>query len=307
MKILILVDKFDWAYHSIAKSLCKYNKTDISFSILPIKKGEKQIKKVYKNYDLFYVMGFQTFDKVSFLPKSKTIVGVHSCHSWDNKKTTPTKVVYPDKKLIKHLNSFLRVNVVSEYLYDIFKHSGLNDIYCTSNGVDSNIFIPQKNNNKEFTIGYSGTATHDWRKGTTEFIIPAADLSGVKVNLAMRSTGSHIPLEEMPSFYNTLDAYVCASASEGFSLSVLEAASCGVPIISTKITGCTELITDGDNGFFVDRNVADISEKINMMKDCNLRNAMSKNIRKDVVNFHCWNKKIHNWINFFKGDHGGQG
>jgi len=303
MKILVLVDSLNWAYHSIAKSLCKYNVDDsVFFDVLPIKGGISNIKKSYKKYDLFYVMGFQTFKKLGFLPKNKTLIGIHSCHSWDNKKTTPTNIVYPDNELVDHLNSFLRVNAVSKYLYDVFKKKGVKNIYCTPNGVDSNIFIPlKKNNNKEFTIGYSGTSTHDWRKGTTEFIVPAAKMSGVKVNLAMRSTGSHIPLEEMPSFYNTLDAYVCASSSEGFSLSVLEAASCGVPIISTKITGCTEIINHGCNGFFVDRDIRDISEKIDIMKDLKLRESMSNNIRRDVVENHCWSKKIDKWIIFLKG------
>ena len=38
----------------------------------------------------------------------------------------------------------------------------------------------------------------------------------------------------MPKFYNKLDIY-CASSSEGFSLSVLEASATGIPVISTKV------------------------------------------------------------------------
>ena len=303
MKILLLIDKVNWAYHSIAKSLCIFNtEKDISFDIMPIKGGIDDIKKVYKKYDLFYVMGFQTFKKLGFLPSKKTMVGIHSCHSWDNKKTTPTHMEYPKPELVEYLNSFLRVNAVSFYLYELFRQTGVKNLYYTPNGVDSNIFVPiEKRNNNEITIGYSGTKTHDWRKGITKFIIPAAKKSRVKINLAMRSTGSHISMEEMPSFYNTLDAYICASASEGFSLSVLEAASCGVPIISTKITGCLELVKHGENGLFVDRNIEDISKAIDIMKDYEFRNFMSKNIRRDVVNYHCWSKKINMWTDFFKG------
>ena len=45
MRILLLVDKLNWAYHSIAKSLCKYNTDDnIYFGILPIKGGIDKIK-----------------------------------------------------------------------------------------------------------------------------------------------------------------------------------------------------------------------------------------------------------------------
>ena len=304
MKILILIDKPNWAYHSIAKALCKYNRSNLCLlSILPIKKGIEEIERVYKQYDLFYVMGFQTYEKVKFLPKNKTMVGVHSCHSWDNKQTTPDNIVFPDSKVLEYLNSFLRVNVVSKYLYDIFREAGVSNLYCTPNGVDSNIFIPIQNRvDHNFTVGYSGTKSHDWRKGITEFIIPSAKKSNVKINLAMRATGSYIKLEEMPSFYNTIDVYICASLSEGFSLSVLEAAACGVPIISTKITGCTELIRDGINGFFVDRNISDISDKINILKNNkSLREEMSKSMREDIVLYHCWSKKSDQWIKFFMG------
>lgn len=302
MKILILVDKPNWAYHSIAKSLCKHNADESCFlNVISIKNGVDKIKREYKKYDLFYVMGFQTYKKIEFLPKNKTMVGIHSCHSWDNKKTTPTNIVKPDKTTVAFLNTFLRVNAVSKYLYDLFNEAGVERLYYTPNGVDSKLFVPHDNLREGFTVGYSGTKTHDWRKGISEFIIPAAEKAGVKVNLAMRVKGDTIPLEEMPAFYNTLDAYICASASEGFSLSVLEAASCGVPIISTRVTGCTELVVDCENGLFVDRDVDDIVEKINMLKNDQYARWMGANMRMHIEKYHCWSKKIDNWINFFLG------
>lgn len=303
MNILILTDKPNWAFDSIAKNLVKHNADeDVKLFIFSIKGREKKIKKIYKKYDLFYVMGFKTYDRINFLPKDRTMVGIHSCHSWDNKKTTPTNRVKPDRATMAFLNTFLRVNAVSKYLYDLFKEAGVEKLYYTPNGVDSKLFLPHDNLREGFTVGYSGTKTHDWRKGISEFILPAAKKAGVKVNLAMRVKGETIPLEEMPAFYNTLDAYICASASEGFSLSVLEAASCGVPIISTRVTGCTELIKNSENGLFVDRNVDDIVEKINVMKDWEFRNFMSKNIRRDIVKYHCWSKKVDKWIKFFRGE-----
>ena len=303
MKILLLVDKPNWAFHSIAKNLIKFNTdTDLNLSWHAIKGQEKNIKKIYKKHDLFYVMGIGNYERINFLPKKATMIGIHSCHEWDHKKTLPTRRVKPDKKTIDYINSFLRSDAVSKYLYDLFKECGAERIYYTPNGVDSDVFSPSGDIPKEFTIGYSGTKTHDWRKGITEFIIPAAKKANVKVNLAMRATGTHIPLEEMPSFYSTLSAYVCASASEGFSLSVLEAASCGVPIISTKITGCIELIEDGYNGFLVDRTIQSIADKISVLKnDSQRRKKMSKNMRESIVKYHSWDKKINYWLKFLRG------
>jgi len=303
MKILLLTDKPNWAYHSIAKSLCKYNTDkDVDISVMHIKKNISSIKKKYKKYDKYLVMGWQNYDLVSFLPKKNTLIGIHSHHAWDNKKTKPDKDVSPPRDLVKLLNSFRAVNAVSNKLYNLFKKSGVNNIYYTPNGADSNVFKPKGNkSDNEFYVGYSGSKSHDWRKGVSKYIVPATKKSGAKIKIAMLSTGNYVPLEEMPSFYSNLHVYTCASSSEGFSLSVLEAASCGVPIITTKVGGMKELIEDGKNGFLVDRDLGAISEKISLLKnDRDLLISMSKNMRRSVEKKWCWSKRTKDWVEFLK-------
>lgn len=303
MKILLLIDKPNWAYHSIVKSLIKYNTDrDVFIDVMPIKKNIPSIKKRYKKYDKYLVMGWQTYDLVKFLPKKKTLIGIHSHHSWDNKKTQPGKDVPPPKELVKFLNEFRAVNAVSNKLYNLFKKSGVNSIYYTPNGADSNIFKPKSNKSyKRFYVGYSGSKSHDWRKGVSKYIIPSTKMSGAKIKIAMLSTGNYVPMEEMPSFYGDLHVYVCASSSEGFSLSVLEAASCGVPVITTRVGGMKELIEDGNNGFLVDRNVDSISKKITLLKnDRDLLLSMSKNMRNSIKEKWCWSKRSKDWIDFLK-------
>ena len=184
----------------------------------------------------------------------------------------------------------------------MFKKSGVNSIYYTPNGADSNIFKPKSNKSyKRFYVGYSGSKSHDWRKGVSKYIIPSTKMSGAKIKIAMLSTGNYVPMEEMPSFYGGLHVYVCASSSEGFSLSVLEAASCGVPIITTRVGGMKELIEDGKNGFLVDRDVNSISDKIALLKnDRDLLNLMSKNMRNSIKESWCWSKRVKEWMIFLK-------
>ena len=105
----------------------------------------------------------------------------------------------------------------------------------------------------------------------------------------------------MPKFYNKLDAYICASSSEGFSLSVLEACATGIPVISTKVGGCEDLIQDNYNGFLVDRDVNAIKEKIQFLKENpNINIDMGKNNRKTIENYWSWETKVEAWINFIK-------
>ena len=302
MKALLLVDKPNWAYDAIAKAITKYNKdTDVSLDTMPIKGNEKKVNKAAGKYDRILVMGYQTFDRLD-ISKEDVMVGIHSAHSWDDKKTTPDKDVTPPRKLIEKLNGFQRVNAVSRRLYKQFRDAGVKKIYYTPNGADTEIFKPGYKENKKMTVGYSGSKAHDWRKGVSEFIIPAAKKAKAETRLAMLSTGTHLPLDKMPSFYQSLNAYICASSSEGFSLSVLEAASCGVPVISTRVGGCVDLIRDGVDGFLVDRNVDAFADKISLLnKNVSLRVSMSKSIRDRVVRDFCWSKQTQGWIDFIKG------
>jgi glycosyltransferase involved in cell wall biosynthesis len=51
---------------------------------------------------------------------------------------------------------------------------------------------------------------------------------------------------------SALDVFVLPSTREGFSRSILEAMSCSLPIIATKISEIEEAITDKQNGILVD-------------------------------------------------------
>lgn len=303
MKVLLLADRLNWSYHSIAQSLAKYNiDPDVHLKPMHIKGNEKEIKKKYKKFDQTLVMGWQTYDRISFLDKSTTLIGVHSHHGWDERKTTPERDVNPPRKLIKFLSKFKRVNTVSKRLYNLFRKNGLHSVYYTPNGVDTQLFdCPNRSPHDNFTIGYSGSKAHDWRKGISRFIQPAADKAKVKCEIAMLGSGSYIPLEDMPKFYRKIDCYVCASSSEGFSLSVLEAASCGCPIISTRVGGTEELIRHGGNGFLVDRSIKDIVKHIRILKkDPQLFTQMSIDMRQYVMENYGWDKRTKDWIDFLK-------
>ena len=141
MKILLLPDKINWAFHSIALALRKYNKDpDVKISIAPIKGNVPRIKRRYKRYDRFLVMGWQNYKLVKFLPKHSTFVGLHSHHSWDKRRTTPEKDVVPPGRLIDLLSSFKGVNAVSLRLFNLFKKGGVHNLVYTPNGVDTQLF-----------------------------------------------------------------------------------------------------------------------------------------------------------------------
>jgi glycosyltransferase involved in cell wall biosynthesis len=58
--------------------------------------------------------------------------------------------------------------------------------------------------------------------------------------------------EDVTPAYHAIDAYLCASDSEGVSNSVLEAMACGVPVITTNVGDHGILVRDGIEGVVVE-------------------------------------------------------
>ena len=56
-------------------------------------------------------------------------------------------------------------------------------------------------------------------------------------------------LENMTSFYQQIDCYVCTSMHESFGLVGLEAMAYGIPVIAANIDGLPEVVTHEYNGF----------------------------------------------------------
>ena len=327
-RILIVCDQPNWAYHAIAKALIKHNHdTSLDFDVAHMKGGGVPLlKKVHRDYDLVFVMGWQNLvqprkgisrilaqlfpplkrrliERLSFLDPEKTITGIHSHHAWDGQETQPDKDISPPQHLINFLQQYEGVNAVSQRLYELFHQAGLTNVVCTPNGADVGLFTPRADISLDgpLRVGFSGNKRHDWRKGITEFIEPACDLPGVELKLAMRQDGHYVPLEEMPQFYNEIDVYLCASSSEGFSLSVLEASACGRPTISTRVGGSEELIINGVNGFLVDRDVRAIREKIEyFLAHRDKVREMGMANRGIVEQNWSWERRAPAWISFIK-------
>lgn len=64
-----------------------------------------------------------------------------------------------------------------------------------------------------------------------------------------------IPNSELMDFYkNTqVDLFINVSDSEGIPVSMMEALSFGIPVIATNVGGTSEIITDGVNGFLIEK------------------------------------------------------
>ena len=83
------------------------------------------------------------------------------------------------------------------------------------------------------------------------------------------------------------DCFFLPSFQEGLTLSIIEAMTFGLPVITSTARGNRDLITDGVNGFVADpRDYKTFANKISiLMDDKNLQKEMSKANKKDCQNY----------------------
>jgi glycosyltransferase involved in cell wall biosynthesis len=87
-------------------------------------------------------------------------------------------------------------------------------------------------------------------------------------------------------YYPSADAFVLPTAYETFSLVTFEAASSGLPLLVTRVSGVEEILVDGRNGWFVDRDADVIAERLRRLRDDSaLRQTMGENARSSAAAF----------------------
>lgn len=177
-----------------------------------------------------------------------------------------------------------------------------------SSGVDINYFKPSKTIKKKYDLIMHSRMLVD--KGVLDLISAIKELKKRKIylkilllgnpdskNLASISKKQLIAwskekiIEWQPAkknikkYIQSSKIAILPSYREGFPKSLLEAASCGLPLISNNVTGCKEICIDGYNGLLVEVNdYLSLSKKIKyLMSNHKLMTKMGRNSRELVV------------------------
>jgi glycosyltransferase involved in cell wall biosynthesis len=170
------------------------------------------------------------------------------------------------------------------------------------NGVDHRRFSPVKKQNKVPVVLYTGRLLA--MKGI-DCLIEAMKplLEKHKMRLVVAGAGNierytkmldgvnpeyfeflgAVPYEEIHTLYQKADIFVMPSLTESFPLSVLEAMSSGVAVVSTRVGGVPEML-DHTTGLLVEPNNAEDlrTSIILLLEDKQLRQKLAGNARKRV-------------------------
>jgi phenylacetate-coenzyme A ligase PaaK-like adenylate-forming protein/glycosyltransferase involved in cell wall biosynthesis len=264
-KILFIVDVPGWAHDFKTMNLIRHLEDNYHI----VKCYQKDVTRDDLDAaDLILVYAWTQFAAMQHLlpdferNRMKLLIGICSHYSVDGEK----RDVAID--FMQHFASWIFVN--NRFLMQEFQTVFDKPMFYTPNGVDTNFYQPsqRKPGGSELRVGWAGSlANHGDKRGYYDYIVPAIEsVQGATLVTAAREDKWRGP-EEMREFYRSLDVYICASRTEGTPNPCLEAAACGVPLLTTRVGNMPELVQHGVNGLFMERNVADIVAKLSVLKN----------------------------------------
>jgi glycosyltransferase involved in cell wall biosynthesis len=298
-RILVLVDVPGWALDRTADNVIRRLSHRYRFIKVFNRDAEAALDRA--NFDLVYPCYWRQFQDAGIeraVPRP-AVTGVRSHFKWDGGRGLP-----PSSTTIETLRRFDAVNVPSRILYDIFRNRHP-AVFYTPHGVDETIFRPGRRVPSaagSLVLGWAGSLdNHPGKRGIDDFLLPALEgLSGVELRLAARESVVRTQVE-MVAFYQGLDAYICTSRTEGGPHPLLEAAACGVPLVSTPVGLAPQLIQDGDNGLLIERDSNAIRCAVKALRDQrDFRINMGCRARVTVERGWTWDMQAPAYIDFFE-------
>jgi len=103
-------------------------------------------------------------------------------------------------------------------------------------------------------------------------------------------------------YLSVADVLLLPSEQESFGLAALEAMACEVPVISTRVGGVPEVVTDGETGFLSD--VGDVqkmaADAARLVRDPDLRREMGRKARESAISRYSTDQVIPQYISFYE-------
>jgi UDP-glucose:(heptosyl)LPS alpha-1,3-glucosyltransferase len=106
----------------------------------------------------------------------------------------------------------------------------------------------------------------------------------------------HVP--EVAAVYAAADAFALPTTYEAFPLVSLEAAAAGLPLLITQVSGVEDLIEEGSNGWFVERDAGSIAERLRPLADPQLRERLARSAR-ESARMYAWDAVIKRYLDLY--------
>lgn len=209
-------------------------------------------------------------------------------------------------KIKKALDFAVEVLVVSSAMKQKIKKYTSNSITILPNMVDVNFFKSIKKKNKEAKISLVSVGNLNKVKGFDLLIKAFANIVATNKNVELKIIGIGEELsnlralsvslkiekfiefsgyktkKELLEVYQNADILISSSIIESFGVVIIEAMSCGLPIVATNSGGPADIV-NAENGFLAEnKNANSLQTKIQLMID-NLSNFDASIIRANTI------------------------
>jgi glycosyltransferase involved in cell wall biosynthesis len=103
----------------------------------------------------------------------------------------------------------------------------------------------------------------------------------------------YIPNDDLPKFYRNATVVALSSRSESYGITLLEAMSCGVPVVAPDIGVIPDIVDENENGLLYQRgSVAELTDALDeILSDIKLRRSYSQAARTKAVKYFDWSNK----------------
>lgn len=244
-RLAILADVRGWAWDRKSQALRRYLGDEFAIEIAYLYDRHRP-DPIPAGADLYHT--FEVF-QASRLPAGLPYVTGMTAHvwpTWERQHGPGTVRRWASSARAFHANSRLLEREMAALLERPIA-------YCP-NGVDETFFrrTRQRAQNERLVVGWVGKPNP--RKGSA-IVAEACRLAGVELRTVERNHRNALGPGAMREFYQDLHVLAVASDMDGTPNPALEAAACGVAVVSNRIGNMPEFITEGVNGHLVERDV----------------------------------------------------
>lgn len=235
-RIILLVDKPNWAFDFSAKSIAKRLSHRYDFSIRYVRDAPDLAAEWF---DLLYVFFWGDAYHKQFSIDPKRIIKEVASHRWEERLST-------SQFIEQYLSDCAYVTTPSRRLYAMLQPLRPHVYHCP-NAVEHDLFRLLRTRTGPLRIGWVGNPK-DASKGLHDILVPAC--SG---RFRFSYANGKWTRRQLVKFYNNIDVLAIASSAEGEPLPLMEAMACGCFPVSTNVGIVPELINSGFNGLVVER------------------------------------------------------
>jgi glycosyltransferase involved in cell wall biosynthesis len=217
---------------------------------------------------------------------------------------------------------FANISIVTSYHQKSYlqKRYGVQNIHIVPNGIDINIFKPLNislENKRTINLLFVGRLYKE--KNVINLVKSLINIPNIKLTMIgngnlkneilvlQKKYALNITMipkvmnSELPKIYAAADIYIQPSLYEGNPKTILEAMSCGLPVIATDVAGINNVIEHKNTGFLCDTGSAGINYAITeLIQNTELRKNIGKCARNYITQNYDLNKTLAREISLYQ-------